>query len=124
MILKGYIEIDEYGCLLLNDSVSTEPYMFRGYFLERLQEKFAPRDKVAINYFITSKPTTLEQAKKAHITRVVGGPVDELAFALDAWSEYTILEYEESLVIGGHDLFSELSSWPGKYLIFSINKVE
>jgi hypothetical protein len=52
-----------------------------------------------------------------------GGDIEELDFVLDAYSEYTIMDYSEELKIGGHDLFNELQNSEGKFLLLIIEAV-
>jgi hypothetical protein len=114
MIYKGKLNIDDYGCLECGDS----------YLAESVEADFKKGDKVFARYYITDKEVTEEEAKEALILKTIGGNIDECQFILDAYSEYTIIELEEHLTIGGHDLIDELSNADGKYLILIIEKDE
>lgn len=113
MTIKGKLEIDEYGCLVCGGS----------YLVESVEEIFSKGDNVFVRYYLADKEVTEDEAKEAMILKTIGGNVDELRFILDAYSEYTILDLEENLVIGGHDLFEELQDSEGKYLILMIDLV-
>jgi hypothetical protein len=113
MIYKGILEIDEYGCLNCGDS----------YLVEDVEAHFKKGDNVFIRYYVTDKEVTEEEAKEALILKTIGGNVDELEFVLDAYSEYTIMELEEHLVVGGHDLFNELQDCEGKFLTLIVEAV-
>ncbi len=107
MIYKGILEIDEYGCLKCGDS----------YLVEDVEADFEKGDKVFVRYFLSDKEITEEQAKDALILKTFGGDIEELDFVLEAYSEYTIMDYSEELKIGGHDLFNELQDSEGKFLL-------
>ena len=109
-VYKGILEIDEYGCLRCGDS----------YLVEDVEADFKKGEKVFIRYYVTEKEVTEDEAKEALILKTIGGNLDELEFILDAYSEYTILELKEHLVIGEHDLFSELQDCEGKFLTLVI----
>jgi hypothetical protein len=108
--INGFISIDEYGCLCVGNS----------YIIEKINEEFSTGDKVSVRYYITDTETSEEEAMEANIMRSIGASIDSLDFILEAYSEYTILEYNEKLKIGGHDLFAELCSYEGKYLNLTI----
>ncbi len=103
---KGTLCIDEYGCLKCGDS----------YLVGDVESDFKKGDRVFVRYYVTDKEVTEDEAKEAVIRKAIGGNLDELEFILDAYSEYTILELEEHLVVGGHDLLSELQDYDGKFL--------
>lgn len=112
-VYKGIIEIDDYGCLKYEE----------GYLIEQINNDFKKGDKIFVRYFITDKETTEEEAVKSLVLKTIGGDIDNLDFVLDAYSEYTIIDYNEEFVIGGHDLLNELVSNEGKYLILIIELV-
>lgn len=114
MIYKGILNIDEYGCLKCGYE----------YLISSIEDDFKKGDKVFVRYYIADKEITVEQANTAIIIKTCGGDVDELEFILDAYSEYTIMDYKEELKVGGHDLFDELQDHEGKYLILIIEKQE
>ena len=49
--------------------------------------------------------------------------MSQLEWVLDAYSEYSITEFKENLVIGGHDLVGELTNYKGKFLLLVVEKV-
>ncbi len=112
MIYTGKLNIDDYGCLECGDE----------YLIESIEDDFKKGEKVFIRYYIADKEITVEQANTALIIKTCGGDIEELDFELDAYSEYTILDYNEELKVGGHDLFNELQDYDGKYLILIIEK--
>jgi len=113
MIYKGFLNIDEYGCLECGES----------YLILDVESDFKKGDKVFVRYFLSDKEITEEQAKEALILKTFGGYIEELDFVLDAYSEYTIMDYSEELKIGGHDLFNELQDSEGKFLLLIIEVV-
>lgn len=109
-IYSGMLEIDCYGCLKCGDS----------YLIDDMDYDFKQGDKVFVRYFLSDKEIIEDEATEALIFKTIGGNVDSLNFVLYAYSEYTILEYDEKAVIGGHDLFSELQDAEGNYLLLII----
>ncbi len=114
MIYTGKLNIDEYGCLKCDNE----------YLVESVEYDFKKGDKVFVRYYLSDKEITLEQANTALIIKTCGGNIDALEFILDAYSEYTIMDYKEELKVGRHDLFEELRDYEGKYLILIIEKQE
>ena len=112
MIYTGKLNVDEYGCLECGDE----------YLVESVEDDFKKGDKVFVRYYLSDKEITLDQANTALIIKTCGGDIDELEFILDAYSEYTIMEYKEELKVGGHDLLEELEDYEGKYLILIVEK--
>ena len=112
MVYKCKIESDsDYGLLLGQDS----------YLIEEITNTFKRGDVVSVEYFITDKEVTEEEARETFVMKTLGGPIEELDFVLEAYSIYSILELTEELIIGGHDLLEELQSFEGSFLILVIN---
>ncbi len=107
---SGRLNIDDYGCLQCGET----------HLIDDMNDDFKQGDKVFVRYFLADKEITEEEATEALILKTIGGNVDELNFVLDAYSEYTIMEYDEKAVIGGHDLLAELQGAEGKYLLLII----
>jgi hypothetical protein len=114
MLYEGYLRIDEYGCLCLGDGYD--------YLIDKIAENFSKGDLVSVRYFITDTKTLLEEAEATLLFKSLGGVIDEIDFVLEAYSEWTILEYNEDLIIGGHDMFKELQSYAekNKYMMMII----
>jgi hypothetical protein len=110
----GILEEDEYSCLKCGNS----------YLIEAINEDFNSGDMVFVRYFLLDKEVSLGQAETALIMKTIGGNIDKLNFVLDAYSEYTIEDYDETLIIGGHDLFDELQGEEGEFLILVIERKE
>ena len=113
MIYKGILNVDEYCCLQCGDI----------YLIEDLQKIFKSGNTVFIRYYITDIEVTEEESKEALILKTIGGNLDDLSFILEAYSEYTIIDYEEILIVDGHDLYTELRTHEGKFLTFIIDDV-
>jgi len=113
-IYSGQLYVDEYMCLQCG----------KDYLIEQMNDDFCKGDKVFVRYFLSDKLITEDEANLGLILKTIGGQVDDLDFILDAYSEYTILDYNETAVMGGHDLFRELRDAEGKYLLLIIEKVE
>lgn len=114
MTFKGFLKTDEFGCLKCGDN----------YLISAIDKNFKIDEKVFVSYYITEEMVSEEEAKQALIINTVGGNIEELDFILYAYSENTIMLYNEELIIEEHDLFEELSSSIGKYLILQINHVD
>lgn len=114
MDFKGILNVDEYGCLQCGGD----------YLISEINNNFKKGDLIFVRYYISDKEITEDQAKEALILKTIGGNIDELDFVLEAYSEYTIMDYNESLKIGGHDLFQELQDCDGKYLLLIIDSKE
>jgi hypothetical protein len=112
--MAGLIEVDECGCLRVGNE----------RIIERVADTFAVGDIVSVRYYITDKECSEEDAIKANIMRSIGAKIDDVDFILEAYSEWTILEYREKLKVCGHDLDleDELRSFEGKYLNFVIKR--
>jgi len=113
MIYSGILKINEYECLKCGDS----------YLVEDVEPDFKKDENVFVRYYVTDKEISEEEAKKALILRNIGGNMDELNFILDAYSEFTITEIQERLVVGGHNLLNELQKYDGKFLTLVIESV-
>lgn len=119
---EGFIEFDSYGCMTL-DTNKLQPFEDSGAneLVEEIENDFKPGTKVFVNYFIGNEKMTLDQAQESLI-RKLSGDID-VKFNLDAYSEYTIVELDQDLRIGGHDLYKELEENQHKYAIISIKSV-
>ena len=116
MIIKGKLSICVLDCLNCNDM----------YLLDIIGEDFNKGDNVFVKYYITDKEVSEDEALDGLMLKTCGGNIDELDFVLDAYSEWTILEYNEELIIGGHDMFRELQEYAQdeKYMLMIIEKIQ
>lgn len=101
-IYSGFINNDEYGV----DNIGNEPI---ADIFEQYNGKI-----ISVQYYITDKKVTPEQALEASIIKDFGGKVDA-EYVLDAYSSWTILELIQNASVGGHNIYDELSSYDGKY---------
>ena len=112
----GYLIDDRYGFLALSEVKDSED---GSSIAEMISEDWEVGDKVFVRYFIFESPLTIDEAERALINKMCGGAVD-VKYVLEAYSEWTILEFEQNLKIGGHDLIAELESYIGKYALIGI----
>ena len=70
-----------------------------------------------------NKQITEEEAKEKFLLSTFGREVESINFVLEAYSEWTIMDYVEEFKIGGHDLYKELSNYDGSYLLLIIEKI-
>jgi hypothetical protein len=110
--LNGYLSVDEYGVLCC----AGRP------IVEDIQDAYNIGDEVVVCYYLTDKKTTWYDAGRALVLKTIGGNMDQLQFVLEAYSEFTIMELEQDLTIGGHNLYDELEDSVGKYLLLMIAK--
>lgn len=116
-VYQGFIDDDDYGFLTVRETDKLD------YELAALvQEDF---DKyigkpVFVRYFITDKENTENKAKEKLLHKLSGDL--SVKYELEAYSEFTVLEWEQELIVGGHDLIKELESFMGKYLVLIIEE--
>jgi len=118
IIYRGTLSIDEYGCLRIYDLGNKNDF----YLIEDIFINFKKGDKVFIRYYITNVEAKFKDIQKSQIHKLCGGEIEALNFILNAYSEVTIEDYDETLIVGGHDLFRELVSFEGKYITLNIQK--
>lgn len=117
---KGWLGQCEYGFL----SISEDKNESCGPSLaDLITADWEKGEKVSLRYYIGDAPMTEEQAKEALIHKLYGGDLDA-EYVLDAYSEYTILEWEEGLKIGGHDLIEELGTHDGKFVVIVVEAAD
>jgi len=77
--------------------------------------------KASVRYWITDKPTTIEDAQ-AGFVKTLYGAVDADCDANEySYSEYTSgIGYDSDLRVGGHDLLAELQGREGEWLWIEI----
>lgn len=113
---QGWLATCEYGFLSLSE---TEDGCYGPSLADMITSDWTKGDKVALRYYIADGPVTLAEATKALVAKTYGGDLDA-EYVLDAYSEYTIEEWEEGLKIGGHDLIAELETHQGKYAVIVV----
>ena len=115
---QGWLGECPYGFLSLAEKPTDE---YPPSLAEKIAEDWKTGEKVALRYYITDAEVTLEQASEALIVKTFGGDLDA-EYLLDAYSEYTVLEWEEGLKIGGHSLIEELATFDGKYAVIVVEE--
>lgn len=113
---KGWLGTCEYGFLSISDDKNES---YGPSLADLITDDWETGEKVSLRYYIADAPMTEEQANEALIHKLYGGDLDA-EYVLDAYSEYTILEWEEGLKIGGHNLIEELSTFDGKYALIVV----
>lgn len=76
---------------------------------------------MSLRYYIADDNVTPEEAVRALVAKLYGGEMD-VKYVLEAYSQYTIEEWEENLRIGGHDLVEELKSHDGKFAVIVVEE--
>lgn len=118
-IYNGYITTDEYGFLCFSKNSNPRDYEHGSSLAATIQDDIKDNPLVSVRYFICDKKTNLEEAEKLLIYKMFGGKLN-VEYELDAYSEYTIEEWNQDLTVGGHDLIQELNFYNEKYAILVI----
>ncbi len=116
-IIQGWVYTDSYGALTLSQK-ENDRY---GQSVAELFEEYAGKS-LAVSYYITDKQVSTDEAMSASIVKDLGGEIDA-EFVLDAYSEWTVMEFKEKAIVGGHDLVQELETYEGKYCTLVLSKV-
>lgn len=121
IVLSGTIsfEWDDWNRLIL-----TQEDSYKIDLISKLKEVMlnASTDEVQINYHLSDKPMTLQNAKEELIKRICGAleaDYEANGYHYSSWTTGT--DYDTVLKVGGHSLFSELLNEEGKFIIFEIN---
>lgn len=118
-IYTGFISEDEYGFLC----ISEEKNPYNKYSIaSEVSEDWKEGDKVRVRYYTTEEKTTSSEVRARSIKKMLGEM--NVKYELDAYSEWTVLSWEENLTIGGHDLIKELAEYEGKYLVLIIEEIK
>lgn len=115
-VYQGFITEESYGFFALSETENGNSYPLAASIQEDLEKLIGK--PVSVRYFITKGIASEADATKELIKKISG--VLEAEYELDAYSEWTILEWKENLSVGGHDLIEELSEYEGKYLVLII----
>lgn len=114
LVYKGIIQVRDYGDatdILFLDTID-DP------LTEALQEHI-DKKKVTVRYFIADKHETRAQLIEGLIQNLYG---DATADYHSHYSEYTGYLYtDEDLIIGGHDILSEIKHSKGRFLYLEID---
>lgn len=116
-VYRGWLTTDKYGF------TSITANGLRYSIAELVNEDWEEGTKVSVSYFISPVEVTLDRAKETLLYKVFGGGLDA-EYELSAYSEYTIEEWKENLVVGGHDIIKELHTFVDNeaYLVLVISK--
>ena len=88
---------------------------------QELKESHPPL-KIQVNYFISEKPCSLEEAKKRWLAKISGALKAEYNSEEYHYSKWSYgIDYESNLKIGGHSLFDELRQYENKFLILKMS---
>ena len=112
-IYEGFIEIREYP-------EEFEEILFLSTLNKPLAEElqYLANKEVSIKYWICDKQITLDDAIESFVHKLYG--TTKIEFEMH-YSDYTgFLWTDEELMVGGHDLLTELKSYKGKYLILQV----
>ena len=114
---QGWLGECPYGFTSRTDTAREYPQSLA----EKITEDWKTGEKVSLRYYITDAEVTLEQASEALIVKTFRGDLNADYF-LAAYSEYTVMAWEEGLKIGGHSLIEELATFAGKYALIVVEE--
>jgi hypothetical protein len=114
----GWIDTDSYGSLV----IKVDKHDHSGSPIAEVFEEYTGK-KIAVHYYITDETVTEDQALEASVRKDLGGDV-QAEFILDAYSSWTIMDFKQEAVVGGHDLIAELESYEDKFCTLIIESEE
>ena len=122
--LTGYLNYngilgDSDSCLAVseNSEVFKDNLVISEFFENELNGK-----QIRLNYFISDKEIPREGLEEQYLKKI-SGLVDASIYPV--YSDVTgYLWTEENCVVGGHNLYEELSNYVGKYLDMAIEVIE
>lgn len=120
-IANGFIENDwsfgEYPTIKLKDATGYKTDLLLR--LEEITDSFGK--EISVRYWITDKCVSWEEAQEGANRTLMGDCVTDLSCDQFMYSEMTPgVDYESEMIIGGHDLYKELTSYRGKHVWFLI----
>lgn len=115
---QGWISTCEYGFLSLSEKHGEK---YGPSLADMITQDWKTGDKVSLRYYVSDKPLTPDRATEALLAKLYGGDLDA-QYVLDAYSEHSIMKFEEGLKIGGHDLVTELDTHSGKYALIIVEE--
>jgi hypothetical protein len=118
-VYRGWVERCPYGFLALSPTLEEE---YPRALAQRIGKDWETGEKVSLRYYISNNEMTEEEAIRALIHKMFGGASIHVNYHLEAYSEYTIEEWEEGLNIGGHNLVDELYTFLGQYAVVVIEE--
>lgn len=80
-----------------------------------------PDMSVQVSYYLSTEPVTKNQMTEAVLKKISGAIESELeanSYSYSSWTSGT--DYDVTLKVGNHNLYNELCSQVGKYLIIEI----
>lgn len=132
-VYRGWLTFNDFKFVSIKESkippytvdLVTEDWEDGVSITELVNEDWEEGTKVFVSYYISPVEVTLERAQEALLSKMFGGGLD-VEYELEAYSEYTIEEWKENLVVGGHDIIKELSTFVDNdaYLVLVISKAE
>lgn len=78
--------------------------------------------EIQVSYYLSSTPCTKNDLVAQILHNISGGlkaEYDKNEYSYSSWTQGT--DYDTYLQVGGHDLYEELSSEEGKFIILEIN---
>lgn len=116
---NGILGGDSDSCLAIseNSEIFKDNLVIAEFFENELDGK-----QIRLNYFISDKEIPREELEEQYLKKI-SGLVDASIYPV--YSDVTgYLWTEESCVVGGHNLYEELSNYVGKYLDMAIEVME
>jgi hypothetical protein len=115
-VYLGFVSECPYGFVALDDDKTRD---YPDSLAEKVSADWKKGDVVAVRYYVSDAPMTEDEAVARLVATMYGGEMDA-NYVLSAYSESTVLELEDGLTVGGHDLAQELRTHVGKYVVLVI----
>ena len=114
MILNGLVEEWEYDQISIDGDILGDNWDWDGF-----KDK-----KVSVRYFVSNAPLVDIESAEEGLIRTILGALEADAYPL-CGSEWTgHYGFEQSLMVGGHDLLEEMRSYVGKYVLIEVSTDE
>ena len=95
-VYQGWVNECTFGFVTLHEDKTNN---YSESLADQVSADWKKGDIVAVRYYVADKPMTEEEAVSMLIAKIYGGEINA-NYILDAYSEWTVLEWEEDLVIG------------------------
>lgn len=109
---SGYITIGRGEC---DETVNVDNYPISEEIEDHIQQH---GNFLSVKYYVCKKECTLKEATKDFIGLLSGIGKSEYCIRYSETTGY--LWTDQKLMVGGHDLIAELTSYEGKYLILCV----
>jgi len=115
-VYEGFLSQDDFEFLSISKSENSTTHPLAAL----ISNDWKNGDQVFLRYYITNKKITPDEVQEKHLSKILGNLTVD--YELEAYSEWTVLDWKEKLSVGSHNLIDELKSYEGKYLVLIIEE--